>query len=122
MGSLKQRRFSGQTHYTALLATKPLAVSACLTVHGVLHPSSMPVATGKLGLIVGKRFAPQSHLRNRIKRVLRAQCTVETLPGACFVVRLRAPVGQQAYTAAFAAQATQLWHTARSVLLARTAL
>jgi ribonuclease P protein component len=121
MGSLKQRRLQGQTVFSHLLATKPLAANRYLAVHGVLTPSEMPFPAVKLGLIAGKRFAPHAHVRNRIKRVLRAQCSVEAAPsGACFVVRLRAPIGEHAYCAAFTAQAAQLWHTARFALLTRS--
>jgi ribonuclease P protein component len=71
-------------------------------------------------LIIGKRFAPQAVQRNRIKRLLRENCRVESAPGRQIVVRLRAPLGPGAFSPDFAKEAAQLWHTASS-LFARAA-
>jgi ribonuclease P protein component len=119
MGALKQQRLCGQSAYTALLKAKPVANNRCFVLHATMQSAKVPASPAKLGLVIGKRFAPHAHVRNRIKRLWRAHLTSHALPGAQIVVRLRSPVGQSAYSAAFAAQIAQLWHTARSILLAR---
>jgi ribonuclease P protein component len=113
MGRLKLRRLRGQAAFGALLASRQVAASRHLALY------SLPAADPKprLGLVVGKRFAPLAVQRNRIKRILREQCLVEAVPGCNVLVRLRAPLGPGAFSPDFVTEARQLWHTARSALM-----
>jgi len=64
-------------------------------------PSPLPQPQPRLGLIIGKRFAPQAVTRNALKRVIREafRSHRQALPARDYVVRLHAKVGSGSLTA-----------------------
>jgi ribonuclease P protein component len=119
MGRLTLRRIRGQAAFGAGLNSRPVATSKHLAVYYTRSPES---AGARLGLIVGKRFAPQAVTRNRVKRVLRECFAVEELLSGAAFVRVRSPLGLAAFSPTFSVEVRQLWHTARAaILLAQSA-
>jgi len=86
-----------------------------------LSAASSPQA--RLGLVIGKRFAPLSVTRSAIKRVLRESFRLqrETLPPADYVIRLHGKVPAGSLTAIkrmVRAEADAHWGKARKSLSA----
>jgi ribonuclease P protein component len=113
MGRLKLRRIRGQSAFKSGLNSRPVATSKHLAVH-YTGDTSPGVAT--LGLVVGKRFAPLSVERNRVKRLVREVFEVQTLAGGATFVRLRAPLAGAAFSPTLSLEVRQLWHTARAAI------
>jgi ribonuclease P protein component len=119
MGRLTLRRIRGQAAFGAGLSSRPVATSKHLAVYYTRSPES---GGTRLGLIVGKRFAPHAVTRNRVKRVLRECFAVEELGGGAAFVRVRSPLAAAAFSPTFNVEVCQLWHTARAaILLAQSA-
>ncbi len=62
------------------------------TPHFVLHTKAAGQANARLGLVVGKRFAPRAVTRNTIKRVAREYFRQSSLPLLDYIVQLNKPL------------------------------
>ncbi|MGL4575244.1 MAG: ribonuclease P protein component [Burkholderiaceae bacterium] len=117
MGRLTLRRIRGQAAFSAGLNSRPVATSKHLAVYYTPRVNSPEQTGARLGLIVGKRFAPQAVTRNRVKRVLRECFAVEELGSGAAFVRVRSPLAAAAFSPTFSMEVRQLWHTARAAIL-----
>lgn len=87
----KSRRLRRASEFEAVFAARPWR---CVTTHLSLSCLTRPHGTARLGLVIGRRAAKLSVVRNRVKRVLREAFRAQALqlPAMDCVVRAHRPL------------------------------